>query len=93
MIQKHALSKMVSFLNIFYPQRGCKQGDSISPYLFLLCADLLENLIRNNKYIKGIIIEEVEYKISQYADDDTYLLLDGSLETMDGILSGIRFLC
>ena len=74
----------------FYPQRGCRQGDPISPYLFLLCAEILGNLIRNNKNIKGIIIEGVEYKISQYADD-TSLFLDGSPATMDGILQELDF--
>ena len=62
----------------FNPQRGCRQGDPISPYLFLLCAEILGILIRNDKEIKGITIDGEEYKISQYADD-TSLMCDGSL--------------
>lgn len=33
----------------FKPQRGCWQGDTISPYLNLLCAEIFEIVIRNNK--------------------------------------------
>ena len=69
----------------FYPERGCRQGDPISPYLFLLCAEILGILIRNNKDIKGITIEGVEYKLSQYADDTT-IFTDGSPSSLDGII-------
>ena len=61
----------------FYLKRGCRQGDPISPYIFILCAEILGKMIRNNKDIKGIHLNNKEFKLSQYADD-TQLLLDGS---------------
>lgn len=76
----------------FYPQRGCRQGDPIPPYLFRLCAEFLGSLIRNNKDIKGIIIEGEEYKLSQYADDTT-LFSDGSPQSLDGILRELDIFC
>ena len=68
-----------------YSQRGCRQGDSISPYLFLLCAEILGISIRNDKDIRGIRSGDKEYELSQYADD-TSLISDGSPSSMDGIL-------
>lgn len=61
----------------FYPTRSVKQGCSTSPFLFILSLELLSNAIRNNKAIKGINIDDVEHKISQFADDITlYLMFD-----------------
>ena len=74
----------------FFPQRGCRQGDPISPYLFLLCAEVLGILIRKNKDITGIIVGDVEFKLSQYADD-TSLFSNGSPESMDGILRTLDY--
>ena len=51
--------------------RGVRQGDPLSPYLFLLSIEPLANYIRNNKEIRGIKVHNQEYKLSQYADDTT----------------------
>ena len=53
----------------FKVERGCRQGDPISPYLFILCVEILGIMIKEDNEIKGICIGEVEHKISQFADD------------------------
>lgn len=58
-------------------RRGVRQGDPCSPYLFLICAEVLSNMIRSNKNIKGIKLKETEFLLSQFADDTT-LALDGT---------------
>ena len=85
--------------NFFELERGVRQGcPPLSPYLFLLCAEILAIAIRYNTEIRGITVNETEMKISQYADDTT-LILDGSkpsfsaaLETLKnfGTISGLR---
>ena len=84
--------------DFFQINRGCKQGDPLAPYLFLLCAQILYLLIDSNKMIKGITIKNIEFKISQFADDTT-LILDGNessltaaLNTLEifGSLSGLK---
>lgn len=75
------------FLSSFFKLgRGCRQGDPISPYLFILCAEILAARIRNNKKIKGIKIDNVEFKLSQYADD-TSAFLDGPKTSLEETLT------
>jgi hypothetical protein len=53
----------------FSPQRGLRQGDPLSPYLFILCADVLSGLISNaqmEKCIKGV-------KVAHGAPEITHL--------------------
>ena len=57
--------------------RGVRQGCPLSPYLFILCVEILGNAIRNHDQIKGFCVLGTECKLSQYRDDTT-LILNGS---------------
>ena len=57
--------------------RGVRQGCLMSPYLFIISAEILANFIRRDKDVKGFMTGEVKHKLSQFADD-TMLILDGS---------------
>jgi hypothetical protein len=58
-------------------RRGVRQGDPCSPYIYLICAEILSLIVKNTKGIKGIKVKNTEYLLSQFADD-TAFCLDGS---------------
>ena len=78
-------------------KRGVRQGDPCSPYFYLIGAEILSIMLRNNTEIRGIVIKNIEYLLSQFADD-TVLCLDGeedsfraTIETLDkfSLISGL----
>ena len=87
------------FLSQPFPiNRGCRQGDPISSYLFILGAQILQILVSKTQTIKEIKINKKEIKLIQFADDTT-LVLDGTTSSLQatlntseifGTLSGLR---
>ena len=65
--------------------RSCRQGDPISPYLFILCVEVLAQKIRQEPKIKGFKLGNYQHKIDIYADDLT-AYLDGSEASLRGII-------
>ena len=62
--------------NWFRPSKGVRQGCPLSPYLFILLAEILSNKIRQDFGVKGIKVFENEIKLSQFADDTTLFNAD-----------------
>jgi exonuclease III len=69
--------------------RGVRQGDPLSPYLYLIGAEILSLMIRNNNIIKGIKMKERENLLAQFADDTT-MYLDGSEESFREAVNILR---
>ena len=57
-------------------KRGVRQGDPLSPYLFVLAIEILTSCIRSDDNIRGIKLGKNEIKQVLYADDITLFLQD-----------------
>ena len=60
----------------FRLHRGIRQECCLSALLFIIVVELLAISIRANNSIKGLIINNITYKISQLADDATLFTKD-----------------
>ena len=63
--------------NYFKVSQGVRQGCPLSPILFILSTELLAQKIRQSNKSKGIQLpNNVEVKLSQFADDATLICRD-----------------
>jgi hypothetical protein len=60
----------------FTLSQGVRQGDPLSPYLFILVVEILASKIRADKRIEGIMINGRSNKVLQYADDTNGIVAD-----------------
>jgi len=62
--------------NWFKPSKGVRQGCPLSPYLFILPAEILAHKIRQDPSYNGIKIFGNEVKLSLFADDTNIFCAD-----------------
>ena len=70
---------------VFSLQRGVRQGCPLSPYLFLIGAEILGIMLRQSNQIEGVIFNENEIRLSQYADD-TLIYLNANEKNLTNCL-------
>ena len=62
------------FSKPFKLERGVRQGDPLSPYLFVVAIEILAISLRKNEHVEGIKLDNDEIKTLLYADDMTVTL-------------------
>ena len=58
-------------------ERGVRQGDPLSPLLYVLCVEVLASLIRSSPGIEGFLLpgaRGLQARVRLYADDTTAIL-------------------
>ena len=70
-----------NYSEYFKLSRSIRQGCPISTLLCILVAEMLAIKIQNQEAIKGITINDTEYKLSMMADDTTLIIQN--LESLD----------
>jgi len=77
------------YSEFFKLERGCRQGDPWSPYIFILIIEPLSQYIKHNIRISGLPFGNQIIKIGQYADD-TFIITDGSRVSILEIMKTLK---
>jgi hypothetical protein len=81
----------------FNPSRGLRQGDPLSPYLFLLCADVLSCALLKqeaSKHLKGIKIGRANQPLSHLLfADDSFLFFKNDKSSPQTIQNALAWYC
>ena len=67
--------------------RGCRQGDPIASYLFIICLEILAIRLRGDPNIVGFSVNNLQHLLEIYADDLTVFLKPSSTNLMQCNLS------
>ena len=73
----------------FNISRGCRQGDPIAPYLFIIAVELLAHKLRTDTRVQGFNFGNLTHVLDLYADDLT-IYLTPSEQNLQHVLDIIR---
>ena len=71
--------------DFFSINRGVRQGCPLSPYLFIICIEILSLTLQKDHDVTGIKINGKEFKSTMFADDATFAM-DGSLKSFKKLI-------
>ena len=54
--------------------RGCRQGDPIASYLFIICIEVMAHKLRTEKTVESFVIGQGSHTLELYADDCSIFL-------------------
>ena len=69
----------------FFHQMGLRQGDTLSPMLFILVMDVLNSLIKfatTENLLQPLAVQQVRHRVSFYADDAVIFLRPSSSDLL-----------
>lgn len=87
-LYNHPVSRVINNGHIsdtFLLTQGVRQGCPLSPYLFILCIEILAIKIRNNPDISGLFPNGKEIKLTMYADDAIFFIKP-TQSTLEGLI-------